>query len=294
MMLFAGIIVCCVAAAIALFIWPMRHPPAATLSRAMLNQAFYRARLQELDHEAAQGVATDVSALQQEWRQTLSGTQAAAEAPQLAPLSRQAVVAGSALLIVLPLLFYWRVGALEQVRQWRAVQAQLPALRAQIADNNGEPLSRETLMRFGLAIRSELQRDPHNLNDWIVLGQLGKVMDNGALARDAFERAWRLAPDNVTAKTGYAEMLMRSADPADNQRAATLLRELAQRHHDRPEVLSLLAFRAYAQGDYAQAIAAWQMMLKLLPAQDPRAAVIRQSIKQAQTRLNAAAPTPSP
>ncbi|CQR22409.1 VacJ lipoprotein [Yersinia enterocolitica] len=48
--------------------------------------------------------------------------------------------------------------------------------------------------------------------------------------------------------------------------------------------MSLLAFNAFEQGDFKQAIGAWEVMLKLLPAGDSRVEVIKRSIAQAKSQ----------
>ncbi|EAN8505118.1 cytochrome c biogenesis protein CcmH, partial [Salmonella enterica] len=80
---------------------------------------------------------------------------------------------------------------------------------------------------------------------------------------------------------GYAEALTRSSDPEDNRRGGELLRRLVSRDHTDIRVLSLYAFSAFEQGRSGEAVAAWEMMLKLLPAGDARRAVIERSIRQA-------------
>ncbi|EAM8730539.1 cytochrome c biogenesis protein CcmH, partial [Salmonella enterica] len=80
---------------------------------------------------------------------------------------------------------------------------------------------------------------------------------------------------------GYAEALTRSSDPEDNRRGGALLRRLVSRDHTDIRVLSLYAFSAFEQGRFGEAVAAWEMMLKLLPAGDARRAVIERSIRQA-------------
>ncbi|EIC5323302.1 cytochrome c-type biogenesis protein CcmH [Salmonella enterica] len=58
-------------------------------------------------------------------------------------------------------------------------------------------------------------------------------------------------------------------------------RRLVSRDHTDIRVLSLYAFSAFEQGRFGEAVAAWEMMLKLLPADDARRAVIERSIRQA-------------
>ncbi|WP_274827313.1 cytochrome c-type biogenesis protein CcmH [Salmonella enterica] len=102
-------------------------------------------------------------------------------------------------------------------------------------------------------------------------------------------RAWQQAtaqtpPKNSDAALGYAEALTRSSDPEDNRRGGELLRQLVSRDHTDIRVLSLYAFSAFEQQRFGEAVAAWEMMLKLLPADDTRRAVIERSIRLAQEK----------
>ncbi|WP_261914574.1 ATP-binding cassette domain-containing protein [Salmonella enterica] len=59
---------------------------------------------------------------------------------------------------------------------------------------------------------------------------------------------------------------------------------LVSRDHTDIRVLSLYAFSAFEQQRFGEAVAAWEMMLKLLPAGDARRAVIERSIRLAQEK----------
>ncbi|ECF6268797.1 cytochrome C biogenesis protein [Salmonella enterica] len=110
---------------------------------------------------------------------------------------------------------------------------------------------------------------------------MGMVLGNAGTATGAYANAYRLDPKNSDAALGYAEALTRSSDPEDNRRGGELLRRLVRSDHTDIRVLSLYAFNAFEQGRFGEAVAAWEMMLKLLPAADPRRAVIERSIRQA-------------
>ncbi|MBH5325370.1 cytochrome c-type biogenesis protein CcmH [Salmonella enterica] len=103
-------------------------------------------------------------------------------------------------------------------------------------------------------------------------------------ATGAYANAYRLDPKNSDAALGYAEALTRSSDPEDNRRGGELLRRLVSRDHTDIRVLSLYAFSAFEQQRFDEAVAAWEMMLKLLPAGDARRAVIERSIRLAQEK----------
>lgn len=91
---------------------------------------------------------------------------------------------------------------------------------------------------------------------------------------------------NSDAALGYAEALTRSSDPNDNRLGGELLRQLVRSDHSNIRVLSMYAFNAFEQQRFGEAVAAWEMMLKLLPANDTRRAVIERSIAQAMQHLS--------
>ncbi|ROR07912.1 cytochrome c-type biogenesis protein CcmH [Erwinia sp. JUb26] len=205
------------------------------------------------------------------------------EPPTAQPLSRWALLPGGVLLAVISVGFYLKIGGLPQVLAWQQVKSELPALRRQVMDPQAAPLNVEQLVQLALGIRSELQREPHNLNDWMMLGRLGMVLNNPAIATQSFERALKLVPDNAEVRLSYAEVLTRSGDTQDNRRAGAMLSEMLQHDGTNLRLLGLLAFNAFNQQDYPAAIEAWDKMLALLPAKDPRVEVIRRSIAQARS-----------
>jgi len=163
------------------------------------------------------------------------------------------------------------------------VQQAYPELRARLMDPGAKPLSMEELARLELGLRTALQTEPDNLADWTMLGRLGMVLNNTEIASQAFEHALQLAPNDLALKQDYAEVLTRSSDPHDNRQASLLLQSLLKADPHNLRTLSLLAFNAYGQQQYDQAIDAWQTLLALLPADDKRHAMIARSIEKARS-----------
>ncbi|EAA1528231.1 cytochrome c biogenesis protein CcmH, partial [Salmonella enterica subsp. enterica] len=131
---------------------------------------------------------------------------------------------------------------------------------------------------------TRLQNDAGNVEGWLMLGRTGMVLGNAGTATGAYANAYHLDPKNRDAALGYAEALTRSSDPEDNRRGGELLRQLVRSDHTDIRVLSLYAFSAFEQQRFGEAVAAWEMMLKLLPAGDARRAVIERSIRLAQEK----------
>ncbi|EIQ5943544.1 cytochrome c-type biogenesis protein CcmH [Salmonella enterica] len=186
-------------------------------------------------------------------------------------------VPGAVIALVVAAISYSQTGSYQQVRAWQQATAQTPGLLARA-------LNEEEMARLALGLRTRLQNDAGNVEGWLMLGRIGMVLGNAGTATGAYANACRLDPKNSDAALGYAEALTRSSDPEDNRRGGELLRRLVSRDHTDIRVLSLYAFSAFEQQRFDEAVAAWEMMLKLLPAGDARRAVIERSIRLAQEK----------
>ncbi|MGE9553024.1 c-type cytochrome biogenesis protein CcmI [Erwinia amylovora] len=260
-----------------------RKPCSVAADRDALNKTFYHQRLQELEHDEEQGIVGERPEMIRELQQTLLLDIPQDEQSVERSVSRWVLLPGVLVIVLVSLGFYFKTGGFSQVMAWQQVQNDLPALRAQVMDANAKPLTMEALARLGLGIRTSLQNDPQNVNDWLMLGRIGMVLNNAATATQAFQHAMQLAPNNPEVKLSYADVLTRSQDPEDNRQADILLNQMISTEGNNLRVLSLLAFNAFGQQHYAQAIDAWQKMLQLLPADDKRVVMIQRSIEQAKT-----------
>lgn len=254
-------------------------------TRDQLNKAIYRDRLSELAADEAQGVIAERPELVKELQQNLLTDIPQQPGEEIRPINRWVLLPGVVILVVVSVGLYLKTGGMTQVVAWHHVSEQMPELRARVANEQTEPLSMEDVARLGLGLRTSLQQDTGNIDDWMMLGRIGIALNNATTATQAFAKAYQLAPDNHEAKLGYAEVLTRSNDPQDNQLATQMLRTLVGQDHNNLRAMSLLAFNAFEQGDFKQAIGAWEVMLKLLPVGDSRVDVIKRSIQQAQSQI---------
>ncbi|ECE6851071.1 cytochrome c-type biogenesis protein CcmH, partial [Salmonella enterica] len=192
-----------------------------------------------------------------------------------------AYVPGIVIALIVAAISYYQTGSYGQVKIWRQATALTPVLLERALDPKAQPLNEEEMARLALGLRTRLQNDAGNVEGWLMLGRIGMVLGNAGTATGAYANAYRLDPKNSDAALGYAEALTRSSDPEDNRRGGELLRRLVRSDHTDIRVLSLYAFNAFEQQRFGEAVAAWEMMLKLLPAGDARRAVIERSIRQA-------------
>ncbi len=284
MMIIGLLFIVLLALACALFVLPaLRYRRRdGGITRDSLNQAFFTRRLDELAEDEAQGVVAERPLHIEELQQNLLSDIPEAPAQARPPLGAWVLIPGVASLLLVTLAFYaWTGGAL-QVWRWQQTVAEMPALRARIMDPRATQLSARELARFAVGLRASLREHPRRTQDWLILGRIGVVMNDAAMATQAFERAHRLDPDNDAITLDFAGVLIRSADAGDNRLGDRLLRALLARQPRNPAALDLLAVGLYQQADYAQAINLWRQVLSLLPAGDVHRDAIIQGINQAR------------
>ncbi|MGI8472822.1 c-type cytochrome biogenesis protein CcmI [Pectobacterium brasiliense] len=257
--------------------------------RDAINQALYRDRLRELNGDVAneQERAQLVEELQHTLLQDIPGGAKA----QQCPLNSWVLLPGMLLLAIVSLGVFWKTSAVHRVQELQQVVALTPDLMKRALDPDAEPLTIEEVARLGLGLRSQLEIQPDNPQDWWMLGRIAGLLNNYDMSVQAFAKAFQLDPKNTDLALDYADLLSRSTDPRDSQRGGEMLRELMNSGSTNVRVLSLLAFNAYEAQRYQDAIDAWQMMLKLLPQNDTRRAVIERSVGQAKASLSVQATT---
>ena len=119
-------------------------------------------------------------------------------------------------------------------------------------------------------LQARLEREPDNVEGWILLARSHAAQENYGLAAKAYARAKALAPDDTDLGVEYAEALMRNAGangaPAE---AVTLLESALRANPDNQRALLLFGMQRLQAGKPAEASAAWE---RLLPMLEPAAA----------------------
>ncbi|AKO30255.1 c-type cytochrome biogenesis protein CcmI [[Haemophilus] ducreyi] len=261
-----------------------------TLERDHLNKAFYFDRLQEVEREANEGIIDDLEKSKVELQQSLLDDipmHTAVEQPTLSKVSRVWFLGLLCAVSAISLLAYMNVGSWQATKMLDMTHQKLDYFYARIKDEDKNPLSETELNQFAVALRVDLQRNPNNAKGWFMLGQMGIARNDGQLAFESYEKASKLAPNNLQYKSKYAQALMFLQDKADKEKGKQVLKEIIRQDHRNLDALSLLAFNSFEEEDYQMAAATWGMMLKLIPQGEPRRATIEKSVNMAISLLKA-------
>ncbi len=279
--------------ACAVVVYPLLKPNLIDeeAERDELNKAFFNDRLAELEAEDDTGIVTDKQALVLDLQQSLLD-----DIPhQSAPLASNyklalAKVAVPAVVFMLLLTYgmYFKFGAADKVLHWQQVEANLPELSKKLMDPRQPEMTPQELDDLTLALRTRLQHVADDATGWLLLGRIAMANRDTQTAIGAMKNADRLAPNDSGVQLSYAQALMFSGDPADQQQAEQILDKLAQAGGQVDlRVYSLKAFNAYENGDFASAIEYWRKMLAVLPSDDSRTEMLQRSIAAAQKQMQA-------
>lgn len=283
--------------AVICFLPLLRKPKKTTeIKREAFNKAFYFDRVKEIEVAAAQGLLDNEQQLKTELQQSLLSD--IPEQSNATPLSGRQFgkiwfISGFLLLLTMASASYFAVGS------WRAEQMleqsyqNLPHFFERLKDEQKQPLSNAELEQFIVALRQELQRNPENAEYWWLMGQMAMATDKAQLALDSYAKAYQLQPSDLTYKLAYARILMFSQDQNDNSKGRALLSEVIRQDHSNADALGLLAFDSFQRGDYKMAIVSWNMMLQLLPKDDPKRELLERSIENARQEMQRQQPNSS-
>jgi cytochrome c-type biogenesis protein CcmH len=144
-----------------------------------------------------------------------------------------------------------------------APQAASPEMRAA-----REPANLDELVAD---LRARLKTDPQALDGWRLLGRAELARGQPDAAREAFERALALAPDDAQARVDLADALAQSQGAVLEGRPMELIREALTLDARNPKALALAGAYEVSRRDYPAAIALWTRLIDVLPADSEQA-----------------------
>ncbi|PML01533.1 c-type cytochrome biogenesis protein CcmI [Vibrio breoganii] len=255
--------------------------------RDELNKAIFKERVAELGVEDEEGIVVDKDELIVDLKQALLDDIPQDQQLASTKLASPVLVAvvSAVLLLGVSHGFYAKFGAINDVKHWQEVSANLPALSKKLMDANGQPMSDDELKDLTLALRTSLHRNSDDATGWLLLGRIGLANRDIQTAIGAMERARKLEPENPDIQLGLAQALTLSGDEVDQLEAERLLHDLLRKDYVDLRVFSLLAFSAFEKQDYAGAIRYWRTMQQLIGPEDSRYEMLERSIDSARRSL---------
>ncbi len=145
----------------------------------------------------------------------------------------------------------------------------------------------------GLA--SRLQETPDDQQGWMLLGRAYQALGRFDDARVAIEKAHLLTPNDPDLSVEYAQALALSKpDRRIDGKSRQLLEQVVALHPEHERALWLLGISDYQAANYDAAIAIWNRLLPMLPADSEIASSVRTQIADAeQLRAGRGSSTPA-
>ena len=247
-----------------------RKPKPAAGSTSDINAGIYRDQLAELDRDLAAGTlsAEDHAQARAELQRRLLDDVSATDTPAATTggMKHTALL----LAVTLPL-------AAAGLYAWLGTPAALdPLARAAPTQQNVEKMVAD------LAARMEKNPDPRG---FVVLARSYRAMGRLPEAEAAFERIGPALQENATLLAEYADVLASRAMGNLEGKPMALVNQALKVEPENPMALSLAATAAYNRGDYAQAIARWQQIQRVVPPDSEDARWLTDAIAKTREHL---------
>lgn len=256
-----------------------------------LNLQVFRQRLSELDGDLASGFLDqgqyDAARrdLERELLHDLDGepngrTESSAVVSPKRPEARYPLLASALVLMVSAgsVLVYLQLGE-------RDIIPRIEAMSAVLSPHGGAPgagaAPLEVLVE-GLAQRME--KNPDNLEGWLMLGRTYFAIGQAPKALQAVERAYKLAPEDTSVLIAYAEALAANNGNRLEGRPAELIRRVLSAEPANPSARWLDGMLAYQETRFADATAIWEGILGEMDPAGEEAQQMRQMIAEAKAQ----------
>jgi cytochrome c-type biogenesis protein CcmH len=130
-------------------------------------------------------------------------------------------------------------------------------------------------------LAAKLEKDPNNVDGWVMLARTYYALNRHADAARAFDRAVVLVPDNADLLADYADALGASEGELRGK-ALELIERALKADPTHWKALALAGTAAFNRKDYRQAVDYWERMKKSVPPDSPLAGSVDASIAEAR------------
>jgi cytochrome c-type biogenesis protein CcmH len=162
-----------------------------------------------------------------------------------------------------------------------AAQAPGPDAKA-VADAAAMPPDQQQAMIRDMVAKlaAKQEGDPGNVDGWLRLGRAYDVLRDTDKAAEAYDKAAKLRPDDVSIPLQEVRALLSDHAPTDKMppRAISLLKHIEATDPDQPMVLWYLGMAAAQEQDRDEARRYWSKLLTKLPAGSDEARMIQSAM----------------
>lgn len=253
-----------------------QQSPDASERLAQVNAAVYREQLSEVERDLAQGALTahEAEAARTEIEQRLlQDVQGTAEAQATARWVRPTWVG---LLLAFPLVSFG-------LYAWFGQMAALdPQVRAQgVAEAHVTP---EKIEQMGRELRTRLEKNPDQVDDWVMLSRVERALDRLDAAQLALGRALKLSYNHDLA-IERAELLASRDQGRFQGEPWQIIQAVLKSDPQHLGALLLAGSASYAESRYKEALSYWELASAQVPPQSPDRQPLDAALSEVRTKL---------
>ncbi len=282
-------------AVVLIIVLPLLRAPradAASPSRGSYDLEVYRDQLGELERDRARGLITDaqMDAAKAEVARRMLALADEAKAATRNPAGRTKAVA-ALLAVALPLgavAVYLPLG--------RPDVPAVPLASRNLAAEQSQDGPPAQVVEAMQKIKQHLDANPNDAQAWTILGQTYGRMGNYDQAADALKRASDLLPDDLDAKSAYAEMATAANGGTITDEAKRVFQAMLAKDPKDARARFFLALASLQAGDARGALDGWSALVAETPADAPWLPMVQARITEAAgiLKLDVASVMPKP
>jgi cytochrome c-type biogenesis protein CcmH len=264
--------------------WPLlRQRHNASTSRKAINTAIYRDQMAELDRDLASGAVAPgdhATAREELERRVLEDVADDSAATVTSPrrLPRTALALGAALPAA-ALALYFSLGN--------------PAALDPSAQKSVAPTAAE-VEKMVATLAEKLEKNPGNLQGWVMLGRSYKVMGRFDEAARAFEKAGSAMESDPELMLEVAELSAEQNQGKVEGKGLKLLKQVLKDQPDNPQALVLAGTDAYFRQNYPDAARYWERVLAQVPPDSEDARNLTAGLEKIRSMMGQPATMPAP
>lgn len=263
--------------------WPLlRQRHSASTSRKAINTAIYRDQMAELDRDLASGaVARDDHATAREELERRVLEDVADDNAAVVTAPRRLPLTALGLGVALPaaaLALYFGLGN--------------PAALDPSAQKNVAPTAAE-VEQMVATLAEKLEKNPENLQGWVMLGRSYKVMGRFDEAARAFEKAGSAMESEPELMLEVAELSAEQNQGKVEGKGLKLLKQVLKDQPDNPQALVLAGTDAYFRQNYPDAARYWERVLAQVPPDSEDARNLTAGLEKIRSMMGQPAAKPA-
>jgi cytochrome c-type biogenesis protein CcmH len=239
-------------------------------SRRQMNAAIYREELDKLEVERNTGLITeaDYEIAHAEMRQRLF--QDTTEEDDLATLgsTKKTAIGICVFIVVISSGLYFSFGDVYRVAQ----------------KNSETPMNQEGVEKMVTEFAAKMEKDPSNLQGWVMLARSYRILGRNQDAVKAYERAGSFVDSDPQLLADYADTLAANANGNFAGKPLSLINQALKLDPNNLMALWLSGTAAFNANNYRSAVQTWEKLALQLPPNSEEMKMIEGSIAEARSK----------